>query len=305
MKKDFLSITDLTKAEVFEILALTDTLKTDHTIKPLAGKTVATIFQKPSLRTRVSFEVGIVQLGGHPIYLGNESIGIGSRESVADIANMLTRFCDAIVARVYEHEIIQDLAKFSTVPVINALTDLSHPCQIMSDAYTLRQHGKLRDGVKIAYIGDGNNIVNSWLELASLLPLHLSLAVPLGYEPDATILNASKQAGVSTIEVVHNPVDAAKDADVIYSDTWISMGQEKEKIKRMYDFWEFQVNTALLKHAKDDVIVMHCLPAHRGEEITDEVLDGKHSVVYDQGENRLHVQKAIMTKLVASQKTSV
>ncbi|MGE5315421.1 MAG: ornithine carbamoyltransferase [Acidobacteriota bacterium] len=301
MKKDFLSIAELTKEEVHEILALTDTLKSDPSIKPLAGKTVATIFQKPSLRTRVSFEVGVVQLGGYPIYLGNESIGIGSRESVADIANMLTRFCDAIVARVFEHEIITDLAKYSTVPVINALTDLSHPCQIMSDAYTLRQHGKLKDGVKIAYIGDGNNIVNSWLELASLLPMHLALAVPLGYEPDASILEKSKQAGVSTIELVHNPVDAARDADVIYSDTWISMGQEKEKIKRMYDFWEFQVNTALLNYAKDDVIVMHCLPAHRGEEITDEVLDGRHSVVYDQGENRLHVQKAIMTKLVTSQ----
>jgi ornithine carbamoyltransferase len=185
--------------------------------------------------------------------------------------------------------------------VINALTDLSHPCQIMSDAYTLRQHGKLRDGVKIAYIGDGNNIVNSWLELASLIPMHLALAVPLGYEPDAAILEASKKAGVSTIELFHDPVAAAKDADVIYSDTWISMGQEKEKIKRMYDFWEFQVNTALLKYAKEDVIVMHCLPAHRGEEITSEVLDGKHSVVYDQGENRLHVQKAILTRLVASQ----
>ncbi|HLP17242.1 MAG TPA: ornithine carbamoyltransferase [Bacteroidota bacterium] len=304
MKKDFISIAELTRTDVHEILALTDTLKSDPTIKPLAGKTVATIFQKPSLRTRVSFEVGIVQLGGHPVYLGNESIGMGSRESVADIANMLTRFCDAIVARVYQHEIIVELAKHSTVPVINALTDLSHPCQIMSDAYTLRQHGKLRDGVKIAYIGDGNNIVNSWLELSMLLPLHLSLAVPVGYEPDRTILDAAKNAGVSTIELVHSPAEAAKDADVIYSDTWVSMGQEQDKIRRMYDFWEYQVNATLLKRAKDDVIVMHCLPAHRGEEITDEVLDGSHSVVYDQGENRLHVQKALLTKLVAPQRRS-
>lgn len=299
MKKDFLSIAELTKAEVIELLDLTDTLKANHQMKPLAGKTVATIFQKPSLRTRVSFEVGIVQLGGYPIYLGDESVGIGSRESVADVANMLTRFCDAIIARVYDHSVIVDMAKHATVPVVNALTDLSHPCQIMSDAYTLRQHGKLRDGVKIAYIGDGNNIVNSWLELASLLPMHLALAVPLGYEPDKTIFNAAVASGVSTIELVHNPIEAAKDADVVYADSWVSMGQEKEKIRRMYDFWEFQVNSALLKHAKDDAIVMHCLPAHRGEEITDEVLDGKQSVVYIQGENRLHVQKAILTKLIS------
>ncbi len=301
MKKDFLSIAELTQAEVVELLDLTDMLKSNPQLKPLAGKTVAAIFQKPSLRTRVSFEVGIVQLGGYPIYLGNESIGIGSRESVADVANMLTRFCDAIVARVHDHGMLVDMAKHATVPVINALTDLSHPCQIMSDAYTLRQCGKLRDGVKIAYIGDGNNIVNSWLELASLLPIHLSLAVPLGYEPDQTIFAAACASGVSTIDLVHNPVEAAADADVIYADTWISMGQEKEKIRRMYDFWEFQVNSSLLKHAKDDVIVMHCLPAHRGEEITDEVLDGPHSVVYLQGENRLHVQKAILTKLISQQ----
>ncbi len=301
MEKDFLSIAALTQAEVVELLDLTDMLKANPQLKPLSGKTVAAIFQKPSLRTRVSFEVGIVQLGGYPIYLGNESIGIGSRESVADVANMLTRFCDAIVARVHDHGMLVDMAKHATVPVINALTDLSHPCQIMSDAYTLRQCGKLRDGMKIAYIGDGNNIVNSWLELASLIPMHLSLAVPLGYEPDRTIFEAARASGVSTIDLVHNPVEAAADADVVYADTWISMGQEKEKIRRMYDFWEFQVNSSLLKHAKDDVIVMHCLPAHRGEEITDEVLDGKHSVVYLQGENRLHVQKAILTKLISQQ----
>jgi ornithine carbamoyltransferase len=301
MKKDFLSIADLTRADVSELLDLTDTLKANPQLKPLAGKTVATLFQKPSLRTRVSFEVGIVQLGGYPIYLGNESVGIGSRESVADVANMLTRFCDAIIARVYDHSIVVDMAKHSTVPVINALTNLSHPCQILSDAYTLRQHGKLRDDVKIAYIGDGNNIVNSWLELASLLPMHLALALPLGYEPDESIFKTACESGVSTIELFHNPGEAVADADVVYADTWISMGQEKDKIRRMYDFWEFQVNSTLLKHAKDDVIVMHCLPAHRGEEITDEVLDGKHSVVYVQGENRLHVQKAILTKLISQQ----
>ncbi len=298
MNKDFLSIAELKKTEVLELLALTDTLKTSPDLKPLAGKNIAMIFQKPSLRTRVSFEVGVTQLGGHAIYLANDSVGIGVRESAADVANTLSRYCNAIVARLYGHDILLALAQHATIPVINALTDLSHPCQILSDAYTLQQHKKLFPNVKLAYIGDGNNIVNSWLELASLLPIHLSLAVPRGYEPDKDIFERAVQAGVSTIELLHDPAGAVKNADVIYSDTWVSMGQEKETTKRVYDFWEYQVNSTLLKHAKPDVIVMHCLPAHRGEEITDEVLDGKHSVVYEQGENRLHVQKAIMAKLI-------
>lgn len=302
MKKDFLSIAELTKEEVFDLVALADQLKADPSFKPLAGKTVAMIFQKPSLRTRVSFEVGVHQLGGHAIFLTDEGVGLGVRESAADVAHILSRMNNAIVARVFQHQILLDLARNASIPVINALSDLSHPCQILADLYTIRQHHKLKPEPKVAYIGDGNNIVNSWLELASIVPFHLSLALPYGYEPDAAILKAAHASGVSTIEVIRDPKIAVQDADVVYTDTWTSMGQENERTKRIFDFWEFQVNNTLLKHAKKDVIVMHCLPAHRGEEITDEVLDGPHSVVNDQAENRLHIQKAIMTKLVGTMK---
>lgn len=298
MKKDFLSIADLTKEEMFELLSLTDSLKTQKDVKPLTGKTVATIFQKPSLRTRVSFEVGIVQLGGHAIFLTDDGVGLGTRESALDVAHVLSRFNDGIVARVFDHQLLLDLAKYASVPVINALSDLSHPCQILADLYTIRQHKKLRDHVKISYVGDGNNIVNSWLELSSIIPLHLTLAIPRGYEPDKAIYEKAQGAKVSKIEIIRDPKNAVNKADVVYTDTWTSMGQEQERTKRIYDFWEYQVNTSLIRHAKEDVLVMHCLPAHRGEEITDEALDGKNSVVNDQAENRLHVQKAIMAKLI-------
>jgi len=300
MKKDFLSIAELSKEEVFELIALADKLKAEPQKKPLAGKNVAMIFQKPSLRTRVSFEVGVIQLGGHAIFLTDEGVGLGVRESAADVAHILSRMTDAIVARVFQHQILMDLASNATVPVINALSDLSHPCQILADIYTIRQHHRLKEQTKVAYIGDGNNIVNSWLELATIIPFHLALALPFGYEPDAGILKAAQKAGISTIEIIREPKEAVRDADVIYTDTWTSMGQEAERTKRIFDFWEFQVNGTLLKHAKKDAIVMHCLPAHRGEEITDEVLDGPNSVVNDQAENRLHIQKAIMTKLFGS-----
>lgn len=298
MNKDFLSISELTKEEINKLLLLTDSLKVQKDVKPLSGKTVAMIFQKPSLRTRVSFEVGIVQLGGHAIFLTDEGVGLGVRESAADVANVLSRFNDAIVARVYDHQLLLDLATHATVPVINALSDLSHPCQILADLYTIRQYKKLRDHVKIAYVGDGNNIVNSWLELSAIIPIHLTLAIPFGYEPDKTLFDKAQQAKVSKIEIIRDPRNAVNKADVVYTDTWTSMGQEKEHTKRIFDFWEYQVNTSLIRHAKEDVIVMHCLPAHRGEEITNEALDGKQSVVNDQAENRLHIQKAIMAKLI-------
>lgn len=300
MKKDFLSIADLTQDEVFELLALADTLRTQKELKPLAGKTIATIFQKPSLRTRVSFEVGIIQLGGHAIFLTDEGVGLGTRESAADVAHMLSRFNDGIVARVFDHQLLLDMAKHATIPVINALSDLSHPCQILADLYTIRQYKKLRDYVKISYVGDGNNIVNSWLELSTIIPLHLTLAIPYGYEPDKTIYQKALEARVSKIEIIRDPKSAVNKADVVYTDTWTSMGQEHERTKRIYDFWEYQVNTSLIRQAKEDVIVMHCLPAHRGEEITDDALDGRQSVVNDQAENRLHVQKAIMAKLIGN-----
>jgi ornithine carbamoyltransferase len=298
MKKDFLSIADLTKDEVFELLTLADSLKAQKELKPLAGKTIATIFQKPSLRTRVSFEVGIIQLGGHAIFLTDDGVGLGKRESALDVAHVLSRFNDGIVARVFDHQLLLDLARYATVPVINALSDLSHPCQILADLYTIRQHKKLRDYVKIAYVGDGNNIVNSWLELSSIIPIHLTLAIPHGYEPDKAIYEKAQNSRVSKIEIIRDPKNAVNKADVVYTDTWTSMGQEGERTKRIYDFWEYQVNTPLIRHAKEDVLVMHCLPAHRGEEITNEALDGKQSVVNDQAENRLHIQKAIMAKLI-------
>jgi ornithine carbamoyltransferase len=298
MNKDFLSIAELTKEEVFKLLTLCDSLKTQKDLKPLTGKTVAMIFQKPSLRTRVSFEVGVIQLGGQAIFLTDETVGLGVRESALDVANVLSRFNDAIIARVYDHQLLLDLAKYATVPVINALSNLSNPCQILADLYTIRQHGKLRDHVKIAYVGDGNNIVNSWLELSSIIPIHLTLAIPFGYEPDTTIFDKAVKSNVSKIEIIRDPRNAVNKADVVYTDTWTGMGREKEKTERIFNFWEYQVNASLLRQAKKDVIVMHCLPAHRGEEITDEALDGKQSVVNDQAENRLHVQKAIMASLI-------
>jgi ornithine carbamoyltransferase len=259
------------------------------------------IFQKPSLRTRVSFEVGVVQLGGHPVFLSNESVGIGQREPARDIARLLSRYNDLIIARLFEHSLLTDLAEYSTIPVINALTDLSHPCQILADIYTLRQHGKLKKGLKIAFIGDGNNVVNSWLEASSLYPMHFVLAAPKGYEPDKTILNRARKAGISKIEIIQDPAAAAKNADMLYTDVWTSMGQEAESAKRMKAFKGYQVNKKLLSLAKPDCVVMHCLPAHRGEEVDNVVLDGKQSVIFDQAENRLHVQKAIMTKLIEAQ----
>ncbi len=298
MTKDFLSILDLTSHELEELFILTDALKADSRRRPLEGKTVALIFQKPSLRTRVSFEVGIYQLGGQPVFLSNESIGIGQREPAADIARLLSRYNQLIIARLFDHALLLDLAKYSTIPVINALTDLSHPCQILADMYTLRQHNRLRNGVKVAFIGDGNNVVNSWLEVSALYPMHFVLAAPRGYEPNQAILNHARKAGVSEIEIIQDPSAAAKNADVMYTDVWTSMGQEAESQVRRAAFKGYQVNEALLALAKPDCVVMHCLPAHRGEEVSEQILDGKQSIIFDQAENRLHVQKAIMTKLV-------
>jgi ornithine carbamoyltransferase len=295
--KDFLSILDLTTEEIFDLFELADKLKYDGS-KPLASKTVAMIFQKPSLRTRVSFEVGVVQLGGHPISLAQESIGLGKRESIADVARVLSRYNDMIVARVFEHEILTEMAQYASVPVINALSDLSHPCQVLADAYTLRQHGKLFDGVKVVFVGDGNNVAYSWLELAMRLPIHFVLASPKGYEPNRDMLHRVQTSGVGKVELIDNPQAAVWDADVVYGDVWTSMGQEADNEKRKKDFQPYQINAQLMSYAKPDAIFMHCLPAHRGEEVTDEVIDSPQSVVFDEAENRLHIQKAVMTKLI-------
>ncbi len=302
MKRDFLHITDFSSEEIKETFELAKKVKRyvkeGKEYLPLKGKTMAMIFAKPSARTRVSFETGMTQLGGHAIFLGPNDIGIGKREAIKDIARVISRYDDIIMARLFDHAHILELAEYSSVPVINGLTDLNHPCQVMSDIFTVLEHRGNLDNLKVAFVGDGNNVANSWINLAARLSMHFVLASPCGYDPDPVILENSRNIGLSTIETVHNPVDAVKNADVIYTDVWASMGQEAEKEKRMKDFLPFQVNGELIKHAKPDVKIMHCLPAHRGDEITDEVIDSPNSIIFDEAENRMHVQKAIILKLM-------
>ena len=302
MKKDFISIADYTREELEAIFELTKELKEKtkrgkkHHL--CLGKTMSMVFAKPSARTRVSFETGMYQLGGYALYLSPNDIGIGKREAVKDIARVLSRYNDIIMARLFDHAHMLELAEYASVPVINGLTDYNHPCQIMADIYTiLEKRGHLND-LKITYIGDGNNVANSWVNLASKLPMHLVICSPSGFEPDAETLTRAHDAGISTIEIIHDPEVAVKDADVIYTDVWASMGQEAEAEERRKIFMPYQVNTKLMSLARKDALVMHCLPAHRGEEITDEVLDGPQSIVFDEAENRMHVQKAIIVKLL-------
>ncbi|MFQ6116433.1 MAG: ornithine carbamoyltransferase [bacterium] len=303
MIRDFLSIADLTKEEIFEIFALSrklkDKQKRGELHLSLEGKTLAMIFQKPSARTRVSFEVGMFQLGGHALYLGPDDIQVGKRESIGDVAQTLSRYVDIIMARLFGHEDILELAKCASVPVINGLTDLLHPCQVLADAFTILEKREHLDNLKVAFVGDGNNVANSWLNLASRIPMTLHLAIPEGYDPDREILKMAKQSQESDIQIFRNPDEAVKEADVIYTDVWASMGQEAEAEKRKRVFESFQVNEDLVKQAKPNCMIMHCLPAHRGQEITNEVIDGPNSIVFDEAENRLHVQKAVMVKLLA------
>ncbi len=302
MNKHFLSIAELTKDEIFEIFDLTQELKAKtkrgevhHLLK---GKTLAMVFAKPSARTRISFEVGMFQLGGHAIYLSPNDIGIGIREAVKDVARVLSHYNDGIMARLFGHGDIIELAEYSTVPVINGLTDLLHPCQIMADAFTILEYRKTLDNLKVAFIGDGNNVANSWINFASRVPMTLALGVPEGYDPNPDILARSKKAGISNIDVYHDPKQAVKDADVVYTDVWASMGQEAEAQLRKNIFQPFQINELLMKLARPDAYFMHCLPAHRNEEVLDSVIESPNSIVFDEAENRLHVQKAIMVKLM-------
>jgi len=296
-KNDFLSFAGCTADDIYGLFTFTDHLKElrrrGTVYQPLRGKSVAMIFEKPSLRTRASFEVGIHQLGGYAMPLSNETIGIGTRESVSDIAHLLSRYNDAIVARTFSHATVEELASEASIPVVNALTDVYHPCQVLADAYTLHERGALTNGVKIAFIGDGNNVAHSWIDLARILPIHVTIACPAGYEPDASIVESCINAG-GTVNIVTKPEDAADGADVLYTDVWTSMGQEAEYARRVEVFREYQITTQLLSHAKPDAVVMHCLPAHRGEEIAAEVIDGPQSIVWDEAENRLHAQKAIL-----------
>ena len=298
MKRDLLRIADLGREEIERILALAGRLKAQlraGKLHPLlAGRSLVMIFEKPSLRTRVTFEVGINQLGGAAIHLAPGDIRLGERESAGDIARNLERWVDLVMARTFLHQSVVDLAAGARVPVINGLSDLHHPCQVLSDCFTLLERRGRLDGVRVAFIGDGNNMVHSWMEAAAILGFDFVLACPPGYEPDPTI---TAQAGKRTT-VTHDVDAAARGADVIYTDVWTSMGQEAEAKARLRAFRPYQVNERVVSLARPDAIVMHCLPAHRGEEITDAVIDGPQSVVFDQAENRLHVQKAIMCTLL-------
>ncbi len=303
--KDLISIHDLSPLEIKDIFDLAAKLKKmqkdNEKHEYLWAKSLAMIFEKPSTRTRVSFEIGMWQLGGLAINLDQEAIGLGVRESIGDVAKTLSRFADALLVRTFEHNTVIELAKYSTVPVINGLSDLLHPCQALADLFTIQESkGKLK-GLKLSYIGDGNNVCHSLMLAAAKTGLNMTVACPKGYEPKEKIaklaFSDAKKSGAE-INILNDPIVAVKDADVVYTDVWASMGQEKQKAQRAKIFQKYQVNKQLMKLAKPDAIVMHCLPAHRGEEITNDVVDGKQSVVFDQAENRLHVQKSILTLLL-------
>lgn len=303
--KNLISINDLSKEEVAQILETAEIMKLrhySHEEQPLLkGKVLGMIFQKPSLRTRVSFEAGMIQLGGAAIYLGPEDIKLGQREATKDIAQVLSRYVDGIMARTFSHEIILELANYSSVPVINGLSDLLHPCQILGDLLTIKEKKGRLSNLKLAYLGDGNNVAHSLLFGAVKVGMDIVLATPSNYEPKSEIVEQAKKDAKkmgSRVEIIHNPLEAADKADIIYTDVWTSMGFEKERDIRKNVFRPYQINQDLVNRAKDDVIILHCLPAHRGEEITDEVIDGPHSVVIDQAENRLHAQKAILALLL-------
>ncbi len=303
MKKDFISLKSYTNDELAKLLDNAGRLKKakSRITNDLKGKTIGLIFQKPSNRTRVSFEVGIHQLGGNCIYLGPEEINLGKRETTSDVAHTLSRYLDGIVARTFSHQDVVELAKFATVPVINGLTDLSHPCQAMADMLTIKEHfGKLQ-GIKMAYIGDGNNVCHSLMIISAKLGVHLTVAHPKGFAPLNIVTDAAHELAQHTnaqIVLTTDSFKAVKGAKVIYADTWISMGQEEEAKKRLKTFENYQINLEITKLADKKYIFMHCLPAHRGQEVTDEIIDGPHSVIFDQAENRLHVQKAILLHLL-------
>jgi len=299
--KDLVSLRDLSPEEIWEIVETAKLLRTEYKAgksQPiLKGKTLAMIFQKPSLRTRVSFEAGMTQLGGHAIYLGPADIQLGQRETTEDIAIVLSRYVDGIVARVFGHEIIEELAKYATVPVINGLSDLEHPCQVLGDIFTIYEKKRRFEGLKLAWIGDGNNVCHSWLYGGPKMGLNITAACPKGFEPKREIVEYAQKQGTQ-VKVVHDPKEAAEDADILYTDVWASMGQEAIAEQKKKSFLNFQINEELLKLAKPDCLVMHCLPAHYGEEITYEAAHSPNSVIYDEAENRLHVQKAILALLM-------
>jgi ornithine carbamoyltransferase len=302
MKKDLLSEYDLEREDYECIFEKAHRLKRllhegrEHAT--LKGKTLGMIFDKSSTRTRISFEVGMYQMGGIALFLSNRDTQLGRGEIIADSARIMSRYLDGIMIRTFSQAAVEEFARYATIPVINGLTDLLHPCQLLSDLFTIIEKRVGYEGLKIAYVGDGNNMANSWINAAAKLPFHLDLACPEGYDPDPAILKRGMAEAPTGVSLHRDPIAAVRDADVVYTDVWVSMGQEAEREERMKRFQGYQVNQPLLNWAKKDVLVMHCLPAHRGEEITTEVIDGPRSVVIDEAENRLHVQKAVMEILL-------
>ena len=307
MKKDLLSISDLNRKEIEYLIEQAWRMKREGAPPLLSGKTLALLFEKPSLRTRVSFEIAMYQLGGHGIYLSPEEVGLGKRESVADVARVLSRYVDAIAARTFSQDTLRTLASYSSVPVINALSEQEHPCQALSDLFTIYEKKGRLTGLTLAFIGDSNNVVNSLLLSACLLGMNFHLASPPGYEVKEEVLNQGREFAALSggqIRLTNNPDEAARDADVIYTDVWASMGQEAEVEKRHLAFSGYQVDNKLLSLAKGDVLLMHPLPAHHGEEISAGLLDDPRSMVFNQAENRLHLQKALLVKLLSNSKVS-
>ena len=305
--RHLIDLLDLDRRFALELFDLADRLrvkrKSRQAPKPLAGRTAAMVFHKPSLRTRVSFTVGMHELGGDAIDLGAVEVSESGRESLKDVAHVLSGMCDLIVIRTFAHRIVRTLAEHADIPVINALTDFSHPCQILADLYTLRRAGRDLDAITVAWVGDGNNVLHSWLEASTLFGFKLNVAVPDGFEPDPGLYLEAERRSAGGVRRFREPTDAVRGADVIYADTWTSMGQEREAEWRRVVFAGYQVNEALLALAAPDASFMHCLPAHRGEEVTDAVIDGPQSIVVEQAENRLHLQKALMTALVTGETT--
>jgi len=306
LKRDFLTLLDYTTEELQEMLNLAIKLKEERKKKIdqthyMKGKKVALIFEKSSTRTRVSFEVGVFELGGYPLFLSKNDLQLGRGETIADTARTLSRYVDMIMIRTFEHKKLEELAKYASIPVINGLTDDFHPCQVLADIMTIYEKFNKLNGIKVAFVGDGNNMANSWLIGAAKFGINFSLACPKGYEPKSEVVELAKKIAKNNnchIEILNDPTKAVQDADIVYTDVWASMGQEEEAKKRAEAFKDFQVNEKLIKATNRRTYFMHCLPAHRGEEVTDDVIESDISIVFDEAENRLHAQKAIMVKLI-------
>ena len=301
MKRDFLHVTDFSADEILATFDLAKEVKARFTgredYKPFKDHTMAMIFAKPSARTRISFETGFFRMGGHALYLGPSDIAIGKREAVKDIARVVARYNDVIMARLFAHAHVLELAEYASVPVVNGLTDYNHPCQIMADMFTVLEHRGHLDDLKVVYVGDGNNIVHSWLRLAQRLPFHFVCACPDDYEPDRQTFDEARHGGLSQVEISHDPKAAVKGADIVYTDVWASMGQKSEAEERKARFAGFQVDDALMAGTGKESLFMHCLPAERGVETTDSVMESKSSIVFDEAENRMHAQNAILLKI--------